>query len=113
MLLVKDLSLIDREISDLTCLLINGGSHAAAIEIIYAVAVVAESAAGARNMDLSVSLDCNKSYCIDRIRIDCAYSRMLDDHLLKEMRAFLINESLINCFSRFSLAVDLLDSLAA
>ena len=113
MLLVKNLSLINREIRDLTGLLINGRGHAAAVEVIHAVAVVAESAASAGDVDLTVPLDGNKSYRIDRIRLYCAYSRVLDDHLLEEVRALLIDQALIDGFGRLCLAVHLLDRLAA
>jgi len=112
-LLVKDFGLIDRKISNLARLLINGRSHAATVEIIYTVAVITKSAAGTGNMHLSIPLDCNESDRIDRIRIDSAYSRVLDDHLFEEMRTFHINESLIDSFGRLGLAVDLLYRLAA
>ena len=112
-LLVKDLGLIYREIGDLTGLLINGRSHAAVVEIINAVAVIAESAAGACDMDLSFPLDGNDPYRINGVRIDSAYRRMLDYDFLKEMRAFLIYKALVNVFGLFSLAVYLLYRLAA
>lgn len=112
-LLVKNLGLIYREISDLAGLLIDRRGHAAVIEIIDAVSVIAESAAGARHMDLAFPLDRNDPYGIDGIRIDGAYSRMLDDRLFKEMRTLGIYEPLIDIFGLFCLAVDLLDCLAA
>ena len=112
-LLVKDLGLIYREIGDLTGLLINGRSHAAVVEIINAVAVIAESAAGTGHMDLAFPLDGNDPYRINGVRIDSAYRRMLDYDFLKEMRAFLIYKALVDVFGLFSLAVYLLYRLAA
>ena len=112
-LLVKDLGLIYREISDLTGLLINGRSHASVVEIINAVAVIAESAAGTGHMDLAFPLDSYDPYRINGVRIDRTYSRMLYDCLFKEMRTFLIYKALIDIFSLFSFAVDLLNRLAA
>jgi len=113
MLFIKDLGLIDREICDLTGLLIHRGSHSAVIEIINTVSVVTESAARTCDMNLAVTLDGNESYRVDRIRIDRTYCRVLDDHFFKEMRTFLVNQSLIDLLCRLSLAIDLLDGLAA
>ena len=112
-LLIKDLGLIYREIGDLTCLLVNRRGHAAVIEIIDAVTVIAESAACTCHMDLAFPLDRYDPYGIDRIRIDSTYRRMLDDHFLKKVRALLIYKTLIDIFSLFLLAVDLLNGLAA
>ncbi len=111
--LIKNLSLINREIGDLTCLLINRRGHAAVIEIIHAVAIIAESAAGTGHMYLAFPLDSNDPYRIDRIGIDSAYRRVLNDYFLKEMRAFLIYQALIDVFGLLLLAVDLLDRLTA
>ena len=112
-LLIKDLGLIDREIGDLAGLLINGRCHAAVIEIIYTVAVIAESAAGTGHMDLALTLDRYDSDCVNSIRINRAYCRMLDDDFFEEMRTLLIYQAFVYIFSLFSLAVDLLYSLAA
>ena len=69
-LLIKDLGLIYGEIRDLSGLLINGSRHAAVVEVINTVTVIAESAAGTCNVHLAVSLDGNKSYGINSIGIN-------------------------------------------